>query len=273
MTGQHRQRGGHSEGIQYAGSKVPEVTVWFWIAKILTTAMGEAVSDWSVQAINPYVAVGIGFVAFAVAIIMQFSVRKYTTWVYWTTVAMVAVFGTMVADSLHVAVGIPYIVTAPAFFAAVLVIFAIWYRVEGTLSIHSITTSRRELFYWTTVCATFALGTATGDLTAATFHLGYLTSGFMFLALIVIPLLAYRLGFNAVASFWIGYILTRPIGASFADYFGFPKHSGGVGVGHGGVSLVSGILVALCIAYLAVTRTGDPAAREADPQYSRSHAY
>lgn len=268
MTGHHRQ-----SGWRYAGSKVPEVTAWFWIAKILTTAMGEAVSDWSVQTINPYVAVGIGFVAFAIAIVVQFSVRRYLTWVYWITVAMVAVFGTMVADSLHVGLGVPYIVTAPAFFAAVLVIFAIWYRVEGTLSIHSITTPRRELFYWATVCATFALGTATGDLTAATFHLGYLTSGLLFMVAIVIPALAYRLGFNAVASFWIAYILTRPVGASFADYFGFPKHSGGLGIGHGPVSLVSSALVLMCIAYLAVSGTGAPEAAGADAQYSHSHAY
>jgi uncharacterized membrane-anchored protein len=268
MTGQHRQR-----GWRYAGSKVPEVTAWFWIVKILTTAMGEAVSDWSVRTINPYAAVGIGFIAFAVAIILQFSVRRYMTWVYWTTVAMVAVFGTMVADSLHVGLGIPYIVTAPAFFAAVLVTFAIWYRVEGTLSIHSITTPRRELFYWATVCATFALGTATGDLTAATFHLGYLTSGLLFLALIAIPAAAYRLGFNAVASFWIAYILTRPIGASFADFFGFPKQSGGMGIGHGPVSLVTAVLVLVCVTYLAATRTGVPGARQEDAQYARSHAY
>ena len=263
MHGDHRRR-----AWTYTGSKVPEVTAWFWIVKILTTAMGEAVSDWSVKTIDPYLAVAIGFVAFAAAIVVQFSVRRYLTWVYWTTVSMVAIFGTMVADSLHVGLGIPYIVTAPSFFAAVLIVFAFGYRVEGTLSIHSIVTPRREFFYWATVCATFALGTATGDLTAATFHLGYLGSGFMFLLLIAIPALAYRLGFNAVASFWIAYILTRPVGASFADYFGFPRLSGGMGFGHGMVSLVTAVLVAGFVTYLAVTRTGVPSSSDAVPSPS-----
>jgi uncharacterized membrane-anchored protein len=271
MGGQHRQR---TWG--YTGSKVPEVTAWFWIVKVLTTAMGEAVSDYSVRTINPYVAVAFGFVAFVIALVVQFCMRRYITWVYWTTVAMVAVFGTMVADALHVGLGVPYIVSSPLFLLTALVIFAVWYRCEGTLSIHSITTPRREFFYWATVCSTFALGTATGDLMAATFHLGYLGSGFMFIALIAIPAIAYRLGFNAVASFWIAYILTRPVGASFADYFGFPVKSGGMGIGHGPVSLVAAALVVVSIAYLAVTRKGTPGAASvgpAEPAYARSRDY
>ena len=133
-----------------------------------------------------------------------------------------------------------------------------WYRVEGTLSIHSIVTPRREIFYWLTVCCTFALGTATGDLTATTLHLGYFTSGVLFTLAIIVPLVAWRLGVNPVLTFWVAYILTRPIGASFADFFGMPKTSGGLGIGHGPVSLVTIVLVVACIAYLARTGKDHP---------------
>ena len=234
-------------------SKVPDVTPWFWIVKILTTAMGEAVSDYLVNTINPYVAVFIGFVVFAVAIVWQYMSSTYRTGVYWFAVSMVAVFGTMCADALHVALGLPYTVTVTGFGILVALSLAIWYASEHTLSIHSIVNKRREFFYWLTVCCTFALGTATGDLTAATLHLGYLLSGIVFTLTILVPLVAWRLGVNPVLTFWVAYILTRPIGASFADYFGFPKKSGGLGVGHGGVSLVTAILVIGLVWYLAKT--------------------
>src|SRR5262249_27594752 len=159
----------------------------FWAVKILTTAMGEAVSDYLVKTINPYLAVFAGFVVFAIAITWQFRVPDYRSWPYWTAVAMVAVFGTMVADALHVGVGVPYKVSVKMFAVALAVIFVIWYRFEHTLSIHSITTKRREFFYWATVCCTFALGTATGDLTAVTLHLGYFTSGVVFTLAILLP--------------------------------------------------------------------------------------
>jgi Repeat of Unknown Function (DUF347) len=173
-------------------------------------------------------------------------------------VAMVAVFGTMVADAMHVGLGIPYKVSVSLFAVTLAVIFVIWYRVEGTLSIHSIVTPRRELFYWATVCCTFALGTATGDLTATTLHLGYFTSGVVFTLAILVPLVAWRLGVNPVLTFWVAYILTRPIGASFADFFGMPKKSGGLGIGHGPVSLVTIAAVVACIAYLARTGKDQP---------------
>ena len=160
--------------------KVPDVNPWFWTVKILTTAMGEAVSDFLVKEYNPYLAVLAGFIVFAVAITWQFRVPDYRTWPYWTAVAMVAVFGTMVADAMHVGLGVPYKVSVTLFAVALAVVLFTWYRVEGTLSIHSIVTPRREIFYWLTVCCTFALGTATGDLTATTLHLGYFTSGVLF---------------------------------------------------------------------------------------------
>jgi len=143
-------------------TKVPEITAYFWITKVLTTGMGEATSDYLVHRFNPEIAVVVGFTAFVVAMALQFWVRRYNSWVYWLAVVMVAVFGTMAADVLHVGLGIPYAVST-AFYSVVLaVIFWLWYRSEGTLSIHSIYTRRREVFYWATVLATFALGTAAG---------------------------------------------------------------------------------------------------------------
>jgi len=255
-AGRHRDDvAGLREGI----SKVPQVTAWFWIVKVLSTAMGEAISDYLVHRFSPYLAVFIGFVAFCVAIAAQFSARRYITWLYWTTVAMVAIFGTMVADAMHVGLHIPYDVSASVFIVAVAVILGAWYATEHTLSIHSITTPRREFFYWATVVSTFALGTATGDLMATTFHLGYLSSGILFTGLIVLPAAAYRFGLNGVAAFWTAYILTRPIGASFADYLGFPKDVGGVNIGHGPVALVSSVIFVLLVGYLAVTGKDEPA--------------
>jgi uncharacterized membrane-anchored protein len=160
--------------------KVPEITVDFWIVKVLTTAMGEATSDYMVHRIDPFVAVAFGGLGFAVAMALQLSVRRYIAWVYWLAVVMVAVFGTMIADATHIELGVPYAISSILFAVILAAVFVAWYRTEGTLSIHSILTLRRELFYWATVCATFALGTAVGDMTASTFHLGYLVSGILF---------------------------------------------------------------------------------------------
>jgi uncharacterized membrane-anchored protein len=240
-------------------SKVPEVTAYFWIVKVLTTFMGEAISDYLVHTISPYVAVGLGFVVFVVSLAVQFAVRRYVPWIYWTTVAMVAVFGTMAADVLHVALGVPYIASTAFFAVTLALIFVIWYSTEGTLSIHSIRTPRREVFYWAAVVTAFAFGTASGDLTAKTAGLGYLGSGIMFTAVIAVPALAYWwLRLNAIASFWFAYIVTRPVGASFADWMGFPHSVGGLGLGHGPVSLVSAAVTACFIVYLAVSRADVP---------------
>jgi uncharacterized membrane-anchored protein len=253
--------------------KVPAVNVYFWGVKVLTTAMGEAVSDFAVKQFNPYLAVFAGFVVFVIAITWQLRTPTYRTWPYWTAVSMVAVFGTMVADAMHVGLGIPYKVSVSLFAVALAVIFVIWYRVEHTLSIHSIVTPRRELFYWATVCCTFALGTATGDLTATTLHLGYFTSGVVFTLAILVPLVAWRLGVNPVLTFWVAYILTRPIGASFADFFGMPKKSGGLGIGHGPVSLVTIVAVVACIAYLARTGKDQPEPTSAAVQAGGGQGY
>ena len=262
MAGRHH--GQTSERQAFGGEpKVPAVRPYFWLLKLLTTAMGEAVSDTAVEKFNPYLAVFAGFVVFAIAITWQFRTRGYRTWPYWTAVSMVAVFGTMAADSMHIALHVPYKWSATFFAVCLIVVFAAWYRVEGTLDIHSIVTPRREVFYWATIVLTFAMGTALGDLTATTFGLGYLASAFLFIGLIVVPLVAWRLGMNPVLTFWVAYILTRPIGASFADFFGMPKTSSGMGFGHEPVALVTIVMVAASIAYLARSGIDRPAVEAA----------
>lgn len=245
--------------------KVPQIIALFWVVKVLTTAMGESVSDYAVHRFDPVVAVAFGFVCFAVALVVQLCVRRYLAGVYWLTVAMVAVFGTMAADVTHVRFGVPYAVSTTAFALVLAAVFSVWQRVERTLSIHSIDTLRRELFYWTTVLATFALGTAAGDLVAVTLHLGYLGAGILFLGLICVPGIAWRaFGLNGVAAFWSAYVLTRPLGASFADWFGKPAAVGGLGLGDGVVGGVLCALIVVLVAYLAATKVDvrSPAAVE-----------
>jgi uncharacterized membrane-anchored protein len=246
--------------------KVPELTVYFWITKVVTTAMGEATSDYLVKAMAPEVAVALGAVALTVALVLQFSAPRYEAWRYWLAVVMVAVFGTMAADVLHIQFGVPYDVSTP-FFAVVLTgVFVAWYLYEETLSIHSIVTPRREAFYWATVMATFALGTAAGDLTAVTFHLGYLVSGAVFAVLISIPALSYRwLRLNEIVAFWFAYIVTRPLGASFADWFSKPHHVGGLNLGDGPVALVLSAVIVGLVVYLTVSRCDTRAPDAAAP--------
>ncbi|HTC86631.1 MAG TPA: hypothetical protein VK656_07990, partial [Candidatus Acidoferrum sp.] len=185
----------------------------------------------------------------------QFAVDRYLAPVYWSAVVMVAIFGTIVADAIHVGLRIPYLVSSLGFGVALVLIFIVWYRTEGTLSIHHIDTRRRELFYWATVMATFALGTAAGDLAATTFGLGFFGSGVMFTGFIVLPALGYRfLGLDSIAAFWIAYVLTRPLGASFADWLGRAKTLSGVGLGTGLVGLVLTVIIVALVGYLSVTR-------------------
>src|SRR5215472_8069100 len=150
--------------------KVPEVTIYFWIIKLLSTAMGESTSDYLVYNINRYVAVILGGIGLVVALVLQLVVRRYIPWVYWLAVVMVAIFGTMAADVTFVVLHLPHLVATICFASALAIIFVTWYASEKTLSIHTIYRGRRELFYWATVIATFALGTAAGDLTASTLH-------------------------------------------------------------------------------------------------------
>jgi uncharacterized membrane-anchored protein len=234
--------------------RVPEITVGFWVIKGLSTAMGESTSDYLVHAMAPVLAVLLGFVGFAVALVLQFKMARYLPWTYWLAVVMVGIFGTMAADVLHVGLGVPY-TASTIFYAIVLIaVFVAWQRTERTLSIHSIDLPRREFFYWATVVATFALGTALGDFTAYTLHLGYFPSAILFAGIISIPAIGYRwLGWNAVLSFWFAYVITRPLGASIADGLGKPKVSSGLGFGGGSVALVVGALILGMVAYLAIT--------------------
>jgi uncharacterized membrane-anchored protein len=222
---------------------------------VLTTGMGETTSDFLVHRLGPPPAVLIGAAAFSAALWLQLRAGRYSAWIYWLAVAMVGVFGTMAADVLHVGLGIPYAVSTTFYAIVLTAVFLTWQRSELTLSIHSILTRRRELFYWAAVLATFALGTAAGDMTARTLGLGYLGSGIMFAALIAVPAVAYwRFGMNAILAFWFAYIVTRPLGASFADWLAVPHSRGGLGFGYGPVSLVLAVLIVGFVAYLAGSR-------------------
>ena len=234
--------------------KVPAITAMFWIIKTLTTGMGEALSDYLAGA-NIDLAVGVGVIGLAGALALQLRTRRYVAPVYWLAVAMVAVFGTMAADAVHL-VGLPYALTTAFYLAVVGALFCLWRRTEGTLSVHSITTRRRELFYWATVLASFALGTAAGDFTADQLQLGYLASVGLFAAAIALPALGWRLfRLNPVVAFWIAYVLTRPLGASIADWLGKPaSHGGGLGFGDGTVAAVAVALIAALVVYLTVRR-------------------
>ncbi len=237
----------------YYGTKVPEITVSFWVAKIISTAMGEATSDFLVFHTNPYLAVAAGGIGFLLALALQFATRLHVPAVYWLLVVMVAIFGTMVADVIHVVLGVPYAILTGLFAASLLLILWGWKASERSLSIHTVVTPRREAFYWATVSATFALGTAAGDLTAATFGMGYLNSAILFSILFALPGIAYvAFGLNEVAAFWTAYIMTRPMGASFADWFDKPVQTSGLGYGTPDVALVLTGGVGVAILYICL---------------------
>ena len=243
--------------------KVPEITIYFWIIKLLSTAMGESTSDFLVFNIDPYVAVVFGFVGLIVALALQFRARQYVVWTYWLAVVMVAVFGTMAADVLHVVLHIPYLVTTVFFSVCLAAVFIAWYASEKTLSIHTVYAGRREVFYWATVMATFALGTAAGDMTASTLGLGYFTSILLFAVLFALPAVGYRFfGINEILAFWFAYVVTRPLGASVADWLG-KSYLGGLGFGDAKVSFVLTILIVILVWYLSVTHA-DVAGRAKD---------
>jgi uncharacterized membrane-anchored protein len=234
--------------------KVPELTLYFWVIKVLTTGMGETTSDYFVHSYDPYLVVALGAAALALALIWQLYVRGYNAWIYWLAVSMVAVFGTMAAGILHVYLGVPYPISATIYAISLTVIFVLWYRIEKTLSVHSIYTRRRELFYWAAVLATFAMGTAVGDMTAVSFHLGFFASGILFAVIFAIPGIAYRLiGLNEIVAFWFAYIITRPLGASFADWLAVPASQGGLNLGKGTISIALWILIIVFVAYLAIS--------------------
>jgi uncharacterized membrane-anchored protein len=235
-------------------AKVPEIIPLFWVIKILTTAGGEAGSDFLAHFGN-FDGGGTVLVVFVVGILLQFGTRRYRAYAYWFFAYSIAIFGCAVADFLHLDVGIPYAGTSVLWAVVLAAVFWVWHRSEGTLSIHSITTRRRECFYWATVFATFALGTALGDYTAVTLNLGYLASGIYFGILILVPAVAWwKFGLNAVVAFWFAYVVTRPLGASFADYISKPRKLSGAGFGDGPTFAVFTLLVAAFVLYLTLAQ-------------------
>ena len=248
-----------------AAAKVPEVIFVFWVVKILTTAGGEATSDYlrtwgNIRGGSTEVLV------FVVGLLLQFGTRRYRALAYWSLAFAIAILGTGVSDFLHLDVHIPYAGTTLLWAVVLVGIFWLWQRNEGTLSIHSITTQRREAFYWATVFATFALGSALGDFTATSLNLGYLASGILFGVLILLPALAWwGLGLNSIAAFWMSYVLTRPLGASFADYISKPRALSGANFGDGPTAIVFAVAVFLLVLYLAVAR---PDIQESQPSSS-----
>jgi uncharacterized membrane-anchored protein len=235
--------------------KVPMLSALFWVVKVLTTGMGEAASDYlaRVSLVLPVLVGGLGL---AVALTVQLRSDRYRAPTYWTTVAALAVFGTVAADGLHAVLGLSLPAMTALYGALLGAVLMGWYRSEGTLSIHTITTRRVEVFYWLTVFLTFALGTAAGDLTANTFGLGFLDSAYLFGAAMLVPLVLYRSRIlGEVAAFWSAYVLTRPMGASLADWMG--KRSG-LDLGDGTVTALALILIVLAVTYLAITRVDTP---------------
>ncbi len=258
-------------GTAPARTRVPEPDAAFWVIKVVTTGMGETTSDYFVHTFAPELVVPVAFLVLIVALVIQFRARGYRPATYWTTALMVSVFGTMAADVLHVGLGVPYAVSTTGFAVVLAVVFVSWWLVERTLSVHDITTPRRELFYWAAVMATFALGTAAGDLTAMSLGLGFLGSGFLFLAVFAAPGLffaATRRG--AIATFWIAYVTTRPLGASFADWVAVPVSRGGLDLGPGAVSAALLVVFVVLVSVLSV-RSRSEQAPDA-PLHAAGHA-
>jgi uncharacterized membrane-anchored protein len=233
-------------------AKVPEITAWFWILKLLTTAMGEAASDYLLATMS-FVGFGIGLTGFALALWVQLRTRRYNAFAYWAAVMMVAVFGTMAADIVHHQLRVSFGMSTLFCALAVAATFWIWHRRENTLDVHSITTRRREVFYWVAVSFTFALGTAAGDLTASQLHFGFLGSIVLFAIVIAVPALGcWRFHLNSVIAFWWAYIATRPLGASIADWFSKPAKAGALGYGDGPVAAALLVIALILVTFVAV---------------------
>ncbi|AGT08917.1 COG4705 family protein [Paracoccus aminophilus] len=237
-------------------NKVPEVTPYFWAIKIMATTVGETGADYLIFKMG----LGLQMTSILMAVVLvailiwQFRTDRYTPWVYWLAVTMISVVGTLITDSLSDGYGVPLGVSTAVFIVALIMTFAVWYLREHTLSIHSIDTPAREGFYWLAVLFTFALGTAAGDLLAERLGLGYLPSTFLFGAAILVVIGLWRAGIiGAVTAFWLAYILTRPLGASFGDFLSQPLPNGGLGLGTTTTSLVFlGVILAL-VGYLTLS--------------------
>lgn len=238
-------------------NKVPEITLLFWIIKMMSTTVGETAADFLNEDLG-FGLTGTSYVMGALlllSLVAQVKVRRYIPWLYWSTVLLISIFGTLVTDNMTDQFGIPLTVSSAVFSVALLITFAIWYRVENTLSIHSIFTRRRELFYWAAILFTFALGTAAGDLVSEGMNVGYENSLFLFGGLIAATAFAhYVFRLNAVLAFWIAYILTRPLGASLGDLLSQPHTNGGLGLGATGTNEVFLITIVGLVGYLTIAQ-------------------
>jgi uncharacterized membrane-anchored protein len=246
-------------------NKVPEVTLYFWVIKIMCTTVGETAAD--------YLNVNLGFGltnttwvtgALLVAVLAaQFRLRRYVAPVYWLVVVVISVFGTLITDNLTDRYNVPLTTSTIVFAIALAIVFALWFARERTLSIHTIVTSKREGFYWLAILFTFALGTAAGDLTAEKAQLGYGVSALIFGgAIALIAVLHYRFRLNAVLAFWLAYILTRPLGASIGDGLSQSRHAGGLGLGTTGTSYIFLACILALVSFLTVTRRDQSRPRE-----------
>ena len=251
------QRGTTGHSVRKMLNKVPEVTFYFWAIKIMCTTVGETAADYLNENLgfgltNTTIVAG---VLLAALLVVQFRLRRYVAPAYWMVVVVISVFGTLITDNLTDRYNVPLTTTTPVFAVVLAIVFAVWFAKERTLSIHTIFTRRREGFYWLAILFTFALGTAAGDLTAEKLSLGYGVSVLIFGGLIAaIAVAHYAFKLNAVAAFWLAYILTRPLGASIGDGLSQSRHAGGLGLGTTGTSyLVLGCIFAL-VTYLTVTR-------------------
>lgn len=238
-------------------NKVPEVTIYFWIIKILCTTVGETAAD----LLNTNLGLGLTMtsvvmgVLLVVSMVFQFRTRRYVPGIYWLTVVLISIVGTLITDNLTDGIGVPLEVTTVVFAVVLAITFAVWYAVEKTLSIHTIYTTGREAFYWSAILFTFALGTAAGDLVSEKLNLGYWVAAVMFGALIALVALArFGLRVNAILTFWIAYILTRPFGASIGDYLSQSRGDGGLGLGTIATSALFLVTILALVIYLAVTR-------------------
>lgn len=237
-------------------NKVPEVTVYFWIIKVLCTTVGETAAD--------FLNIDLGFglsgtsvatgVVLAIVMVFQFRAPRYVPGLYWTAVALVSVFGTLVTDNLTDDLGVPLQASSLIFAVLLAAVFTAWYASERTLSIHTIVTTRRETFYWLAVLFTFALGTATGDLMAEALSIGYLVSALIVAGLIALVALAWNLGLHPVLAFWIIYVLTRPLGASLGDLLAQGPDQGGLGLGPTVTSVVFVVAIVGTVLYLSATK-------------------
>ncbi|MGN5454745.1 MAG: hypothetical protein ACI4XN_02045 [Candidatus Kurthia intestinigallinarum] len=238
-------------------SKVPQITIFFWIIKILCTTVGETFADF----LNFNLGFGLTVttvimgIAFFIVLAMQFRTKHYNPVIYWATVVLISVFGTLVTDNLTDAMGVPLEWSTLAFTILLAGTFYLWYRSEGTLSIHSIFTPKREVYYWLTILFTFALGTAVGDLYSEQLGLGYLNTGLIVTGLIALIYVAYRVfHLNSILAFWMAYILTRPLGASLGDYLSQAKANGGLGLGTTVTSILFLIAILAVVVFLAITK-------------------